>query len=141
MDVDVAEGSSGAAIDGDGFFAAPVDISYNVPSGYEYDPEILRAENLFYNTPMTEKYAESVYGAIKNIQAECAYDFEKFCGNNYYEKDVNFLPANLFPSPDGMLQQIFSLPEGRRRLLATNPSAEHANTGRDTLAYLRTLYL
>eukprot|EP01031_Cornospumella_fuschlensis_P040346 gene40346-49167_t len=143
MNADAVDGSPGMAIEGDGFFDAPFEVSYNVPSGQENDPEILRAENLFYNTPMTERYSEAVYGALKDIQAECAYDYQKFCGSSFYESPSasgGMLAADLFPTPDGMFQQIVNVPENARRLLAAIPTTDlAAKTGKDTLATLRTM--
>eukprot|EP01034_Spumella_vulgaris_P027713 gene27713-34476_t len=54
---------------------------YNVADGVERNPDIIRAEMALLNTPMNQAYAMDAYVAVKNIQDQCAIDYESFCAS------------------------------------------------------------
>lgn len=60
-------------------FSPKADLVYNVPDGFEEDPEVIRSELLFYTTPRSTAWSGHVYGAINNIQDSCYGDFKTFC--------------------------------------------------------------
>ena len=46
---------------------------------FETDPNMVKAELDFFSTPHTYEYRDLAYGAIKNIQETCTYDFKSYC--------------------------------------------------------------
>lgn len=101
--------------------------SYNVPSGGEGDPEMLRAESLFYNTPLVEKYSNAVYFSLQTIQDQCAWDFQQQCAGRGVAVD-------LFST----LQQITVFDVNRR--LAVDGSEFPQGSGRRMLEQFRSFY-
>eukprot|EP01039_Chlorochromonas_danica_P007722 gene7722-8533_t len=101
--------------------------SYNVPSGGESDPEMLRAESLFYNTPLVEKYSDAVYFSLQTIQDQCAWDFQQQCAGRGVAVD-------LFDT----LQQITVFDVNRR--LAVDSSEFPQGSGRRMLEQFRSFY-
>lgn len=99
---------------------------YNVPDAFEQNPEILRAELLFYNTPLTEAYTQDVYDSLKNVQEQCSYDYYKYCAT---EKG-----AMLKMDFDQLFDVMFNMPlsnmavmENRRALASKDNKALHAH--------------
>jgi len=98
---------------------------YNVPDGLEKNPELLRAELLFYNTPQVEEIAEDVYTALTNVQEQCEVDFQKYC-----EPSVSYPTAaeyvDLHDLANSMMPTftMFMLSGRRRHLAATSGSGK-----------------
>ncbi len=103
-------------------------ISYNVATGDEQDKEILRANMLFYNTPLTESYSYEVYSLLNNVQDQCVYDFEKNC----MPEMRGFIDLNDF------VQQLVAF-DVNRRLSGVDNSVR--GSGKRLLNYMRSLYV
>ena len=74
---------------------------YNVPDRLEEDPEIIRAEGMFYNTERTQEWSPYVYDALLNIQNQCYGDYVALCYEDYVEEQEMMTPfslASVFPS-------------------------------------------
>lgn len=54
-------------------------VVYNQPDGVEEDPEAIRAEMMFYNTPKMQQWSPYVYASLLNVQDSCEYDFQTLC--------------------------------------------------------------
>jgi len=52
---------------------------FNAPDLFEEDPEIVKAEVGFFQTPHSNDYSEVVYGTLKNIEGTCALDYASLC--------------------------------------------------------------
>jgi len=108
---------------------AQISFAYNVPDAFESDQEVVRSEMMFYNTPLTEKYSEQVYGVVKNVQAQCSADVQRICPKSAPYMSLNKLMAQLMmPMED---QRIY---RGRRLMSAP------LKTGADYVNYVRSFY-
>lgn len=106
---------------------------YNIPNGLENDPELIRGEMMFYNTPSTEKYSELAYDSLINIQNQCAVDYEYFCGAQQFEPvSINDIMSNVFSSP--LLNNLFF----NRRLSASKADLiKPMKSGADYVHFIR----
>ena len=106
---------------------------YNIPDGLENDPELIRGEMMFYNTPSTEKYSEHAYDSLINIQNQCSVDYEYFCGAQQFEPvSINDIMGNMFSSP--LLNNFFF----NRRLSAPNADLiKPLKSGADYVHFIR----
>lgn len=105
---------------------------YNIPGGLENDPELIRGEMMFYNTPSTEKYSEHAYDSLINIQNQCSVDYDYFCGAQQFEPvSINDIMSNMFSSP--LLNNFFN-----RRLSASNADLiKPLKSGADYVHFIR----
>lgn len=104
-------------------------VVYNVPDGLETDPEVIRAELLFYNSPLMESLSENVYGVLTNIQEQCEWDYQKFCSTSKTEYvEINDL---LLPTLTMFLFRDLST---SRKLIATSEGKGFVNN-------LRAMYM
>lgn len=114
----------------------PEEYVYNTPDAYEKDPEILRAELLFFNNPQSQRFASQGYYALKDVQEQCQMDYEKLCSAN---NPTSYIETQ------AIMQDIFvsSLPYLMSRKLSAAPSeaVEELHTGRGLLKYLRSFYV
>lgn len=114
--------------------AQSADYVYNTPDAFEEDPEILRAELLFFSNPQSQLHASEAYFALQNVQDQCAADFSKLCESSdtmmTMAETQNFLAKLFAPGMPFLL--------GRRRL---NEAAEQKITGRQLLEYMRSFYV
>jgi len=60
---------------------SPPENPFDFKDKTEMNPDILRAELAAMATPDTLEYSDVVYGALKNIQFQCAADFSTYCGS------------------------------------------------------------
>jgi hypothetical protein len=107
---------------------------YNIPGGLEKDPELIRGEMMFYNTPSTEKYSEHAYDSLINIQNQCSVDYDYFCGAQQFEPvSINDIMSNMFSSP--LLNNNFFF---NRRLSASNADLiKPLKSGADYVHFIR----
>eukprot|EP00429_Kryptoperidinium_foliaceum_P114336 CAMPEP_0176317426 /NCGR_PEP_ID=MMETSP0121_2-20121125/69241_1 /TAXON_ID=160619 /ORGANISM="Kryptoperidinium foliaceum, Strain CCMP 1326" /LENGTH=130 /DNA_ID=CAMNT_0017659665 /DNA_START=141 /DNA_END=529 /DNA_ORIENTATION=- len=77
---------------------------------------------------MMEKYSEAAYGAIQNIQQQCAADFRNICPTSPPYMNLNGLISKLFSADQDTY--VF------RRKLAT----ENFKTGAEYVDHLRSLF-
>jgi len=105
---------------------------YNIPGGLENDPELIRGEMMFYNTPSTEKYSELAYDSLINIQNQCSVDYDYFCGAQQFEPvSINDIMTNMFSSP--LLNNFFN-----RRLSSSNADfTKPLKSGADYVHFIR----
>jgi len=105
---------------------------YNIPGGLENDPELIRGEMMFYNTPSTEKYSELAYDSLINIQNQCSVDYDYFCGAQQFEPvSINDIMTNMFSSP--LLNNFFN-----RRLSSSNADLiKPLKSGADYVHFIR----
>jgi hypothetical protein len=125
-------GMSGNEIGASAEVPSTTEAIYNVPDGFESDPEVIRAELLFYNTPTLEAYSEDVYKSLLNIQEQCEVDYQKYCSTVKTQYiDISDL---LMPSFSMFLMGDFN----RRRLATTDKSA---SSGKEFLDHFRSYYM
>jgi len=105
---------------------------YNIPDGLEKDPELIRGEMMFYNTPSTEKYSEYAYDTLINIQNQCSADYDYYCGTQQFEPvSINDIMSSMFSSP--VLNNFFN-----RRLSASNADLVNPlKSGADYVHFIR----
>mmetsp|Transcript_5249 Transcript_5249/g.7442 ORF Transcript_5249/g.7442 Transcript_5249/m.7442 type:complete len:618 (+) Transcript_5249:21-1874(+) len=73
------------------------ELVYNVPDGLEEDPDIIRSELLFFNTPRNQMYSDYVYFTLKNIQQQCSADYENMCDKSVViNADINQILSAFF---------------------------------------------
>jgi len=105
---------------------------YNIPGGLENDPELIRGEMMFYNTPSTEKYSELAYDSLINIQNQCSVDYDYFCGAQQFEPvSINDIMTNMFSSP--LLNNFFN----RRLSSSTADLIKPLKSGADYVHFIR----
>lgn len=114
---------------------APEQYVYNVPDAYEQDPEIIRAELMFFNTPQSQAFSGEAYYALKNVQDQCMADYSKFCTTSYVSfGDAQTLMEKLFTSSLPFLMS--------RRLRETGSASIPAgHSGRKLVEYMRSFYV
>lgn len=104
---------------------------YNTADALEQNPEVLRAELLFYNNPQTSAYSPQVYYALQNVQDQCQADYVKFC-----------TPQALVDPQIPVMEKLFasSIPFFLARKLGEVPQGK-VGSGRKLLEYLRSYYV
>ena len=103
------------------------------PEEYEHTSDISSSEMSFYNTPLTEKYYDQVYGAIQNIQGQCAADYQRVCPSSKPYLNLNYLMSNLIGPA---MQTNFY----RGRKLTERRSMADFKSGAELVDYLRSFY-
>lgn len=134
--VEVSDRAAGDDSGYDQYSSVPdTTVSFDLIDGQEQNPEIIRSEMMFYSTPLTEKYAEAAYGAIQNIQAMCAMDYQSICPTSSPYMNLNYLMGEL------MTPMLFSGDNvyRRRRLHEARPAVGF-KSGAEYVAYLRSFY-
>lgn len=115
---------------------------YDQPSTYIYtnsigsdnsNADVVRSEMMFYNTPLTEKYAQAAYGAVQNIQDQCAVDFQSLCARSAPYMNLNDMMAQL------MMPAEATYVYRGRKLTEVKPFSE-LQTGAEYVDYLRSFY-
>lgn len=117
------------------FDSVDTGYAYNVPDAFEQDPEILRAELLFYNTPQTEQFNTAVYYSLKNVQDQCSIDYLQFCGQGSGVSDS--FPFSLDADLTNNLANLFTAPATSNRKLS---EVSENFSGRRLINSFRALY-
>lgn len=128
----------------DDYYSSDTEMLYNTPDQIEQDPEVIRSELLFYNTPRTQQWSPYVYGSLMNIQNQCYGDYATLCDRNAAVFEIQNNPSILnviFDSFDklsyGSIPDCF---EEASRRLAVSSTALHASHGMEMLNGMRGIY-
>lgn len=105
---------------------------YHIPDGMEKDPEIIRAELLFYYTPESEQYSERVYQSLVHVEEQCSIDYKRFC-NAFGPTENDFVDLNDLVQPS--LLFFNAAPMFRRNLMGTE-----SFSGLEWVNYFRSFY-
>lgn len=86
---------------------------FNAPDLFEEDPEIVKAEVGFFQTPHSNDYSEVVYGTLKNIEGTCALDYASLCVSKSSPSLASMSsmsgPGAMISLPDFMSQMGFDI--------------------------------
>lgn len=66
-------------------------VVYNLADEQETNVDILRAEILAVETPVSRHYTSYVYQSLKTIQTTCAYDFKTYCAGGDFPTQSQIL--------------------------------------------------
>jgi hypothetical protein len=58
-----------------------ISVLYGTSDEFETNPNILRAEAMALATPVSNKYSDEIYGALKNVESTCAVDYKTLCAD------------------------------------------------------------